>query len=680
VSDPDPALEATRRGQFANLPRRVHLTFRHHGPRVLLRRALTFPLRFTPWARRLGIGRVTSERRARARAWFASNARPVTVVIPSFGSADEVARAVRSVQRTTPGALVRIIVADDAGPAVDLARLRSISGVELIEGERNLGFAGNVNRGLERAETDVVLLNADVEAGPGWLESLQWAAYEDAPGAGVVGARLLYPNGQIQHAGVIRNPRAHEWFDHRFRFSPGDHGPADVPGPVLAVTGACMYIKRELLERIGELDPGYAMAFEDVDLCLRAWRAGYAVQYEPGAILTHSESTTRPREPGERELASQKLFWERWGELFARRDVTADADGRLRIVYVTQETEVGGGHRLIFEYLNRLHARGHDVSLFTLGPEPEWFDLRVPVRTFPGYDELVGELAQLDAIKVATWWMTAEPVWRASVVRGIPVYYVQDLETSYYPDGEYRRHEVLASYRDEFRYLTISGWVRERLAELGHDAELLTPGLDHDTFRPLGRARRADMVLAIGRANPLKRLDLTIGAWRSLKPRRPELCLFGIEPEVVPDGARFVEGPSDSEVNELLNECTVFVQSSSHEGFALPPLEAMAAGAAVVCTDAHGNRDYCEDGVNCLMPAANGPAIAAAIERVIDEPELRARLAAAGIETARGYDFDSRTDTLERFFAEVAEVAVGRKTGSAGEPATGSPPRAAPRG
>jgi glycosyltransferase involved in cell wall biosynthesis len=54
----------------------------------------------------------------------------------------------------------------------------------------------------------------------------------------------------------------------------------------------------------------------------------------------------------------------------------------------------------------------------------------------------------------------------------------------------------------------------------------------------------------------------------------------------------------------VFSQATVFVQTSVHEGFALPPLEAMAAGAAVVCTDAHGNRDFCRDGVNCLMPAA----------------------------------------------------------------------------
>ncbi len=94
------------------------------------------------------------------------------------------------------------------------------------------------------------------------------------------------------------------------------------------------------------------------------------------------------------------------------------------------------------------------------------------------------------------------------------------------------------------------------------------------------------MVVAIGRANPLKRFDLTVAAWRLLPEPRPQLCLFGVEPAVAPVGSRYVSSPTDAEVNELLNECTVFVQTSSHEGFALPPLEAMAAGAAVVCTDA----------------------------------------------------------------------------------------------
>ena len=250
-------------------------------------------------------------------------------------------------------------------------------------------------------------------------------------------------------------------------------------------------------------------------------------------------------------------------------------------------------------------------------------------------------------------------MWAGSVRRGIPVFFVQDIETSYYPDSADMRSHVLAAYRPEFHYLTISGWNRDGLRELGLDAALVPPGLDVDTFRPLpGVERREDMLLALGRTNPLKNLPLTLDAWAALGPagRRPELCLFGIEPELGPrHGARYVERPSDAGVNRLLNEATVFVQTSTHEGFCLPPLEAMATGGAVVCTDAHGNRDFCVDGVNCLMPEPTVESVAGAVRRLLDDPELRERLGRAGRETAAQYTWERRIDELEAFLEDVAE-------------------------
>ena len=208
----------------------------------------------------------------------------------------------------------------------------------------------------------------------------------------------------------------------------------------------------------------------------------------------------------------------------------------------------------------------------------------VPCGRFTGYAELEEALAPLEAIKVATWWRTALPVWRASVLHGIPVYFVQDIETSYYRDDPDRRFEVLNSYRPEFRFLTISRWNQEQLTALGLESELIPPGLDDVTFGPReGIARRDDMILALGRTDPLKNLPLTLQAWRRLPAPRPELCLFGSQPELANEpGIRYVTRPSDAEVNELLNQATVLLQTSSHEGFCLPVLEAMAAGAAVV--------------------------------------------------------------------------------------------------
>jgi glycosyltransferase involved in cell wall biosynthesis len=322
---------------------------------------------------------------------------------------------------------------------------------------------------------------------------------------------------------------------------------------------------------------------------------------------------------------------------------------------VTEDTGVGGGHRVAFEHLNGLAARGHECELWTLDKGPGWFDLQVPVRTFENYEALTEALEPVKALKVATWWNTAASVWRASVVNGIPVYFVQDIETSYYPDHPHFHGVVLSSYREEFRYLTTSTWVAERLRELHLQPHVVPPGVDLGTFHETGEDREENVVLTLGRTNPLKNLDLTLDAWEGMPNGRPELWMFGIEPELGErPGARYFERPSDAEVNRLLNRATALVQTSRHEGFCLPLLEAMAAGAPVVCTDAHGNRDFCRDGDNCLMAEDDPASVRAALERLLADPELRARLSDEGRRTAAGYAWPALIDRVERFFEEVA--------------------------
>ncbi len=646
-----PAHPPSPNGRIADLWRRARLTLEYHGPKELAFRIVTAPLRPTPLGERFGHGRRYGAEEARAKNWYRRDGRLVTVVIPTYGDPGLVEQAVASVRKTTDRKRVRVIVVDDGSEPRHQDRLRGLRGARVELLAENRGFAGAVNRGLELTapQDDVVILNSDVVAERGWLERLQYTAYRE-PRIGIVGPKLLYADRRIQSAGSYRNLGAPEWFDHRYRFKEATHPEANLIAPVIGTTGACMYVKREALDEIGPLDPAYGMAYEDMDYCLRAWEAGWRTYYSPRATLLHLESQTRPTEPGPRELESQRYFWQRWGAFFDERDVRTP-EGRLRIVYVTEDTGVGGGHRDIFEHLNRLAARGHDAQLFSLGDAPEWFPLEVPTRTFADYDDLVEALAPLDAIKVATWWNTASPVWLASVTHGLPVFFVQDIETSYYPGDMAMTAHVMASYRQEFRYMTISGWNRDRLAEIGLSAAMVPPGIDLETFRPLpGVARRDDMLLALGRTNPLKNLPLTIDAWRALGDPRPELVLFGIEPELGPEhGATYVTRPSDAGVNELFNQATVFVQTSTHEGFCLPPLEAMATGGAVVCTDAHGNRDFCRDGGNCLIPEPTVESVSGAIGRLLADPALRARLGSAGIATAADYTWEKRIDELEGF-------------------------------
>ena len=415
-----------------------------------------------------------------------------------------------------------------------------------------------------------------------------------------------------------------------------------------------MYLRRGLIDELGEFDADFPMAFEDVDYCLRAWEAGWRVRYAPDARLTHVESTTRGTAVGERELRSQQHFWAKWGDWFDRRDVQA-ADGSLRIIYVTQDTGVGGGHRDVFEHLNRLRARGHEVELFCLSGPPDWFPLEAPVKTFETYDDLTAALAKVDAMKVATWWETARPVWRASVTPRHPRLLRaghRDLLLPGRPGGAEPRARQLSPgvpLHHDLRLEPSSGWPSWA------SCPTRSPG-DRPGQLPSPRPRQARRRGARDRPQlPLKNLPLTIDAWKRLEPR-PELWMFGVEPELGPEhGARYFERPSDERVNELFNEATVFVQTSIHEGFCLPLLEAMAAGTPIVCTDAHGNRDFCRHEQNCLIADADPDSVSAALARVLVDVELRARLVDAGLDTAADYAWERRIDQLERFFLKVAQ-------------------------
>lgn len=627
------------------------------GPRVFLQKTGRYLLR--TWGWRMVI--VSSDDTLpNVLAWVRARRIPVSVVMPTYGRADLVARALKSLQ----GCGAREIIVVDDGSAPDVRHALERLPCRLVPLPENRGFAAAVAAGIEAAapDHDVVVLNSDIEAQPHWLAWLQFSAYRDHR-IGIVGPKLLYPSGVIQSAGSFRNADHPDWFDHYYRYQRADHAPANVEREVLAVTGACMYIRRSVLDAIGSFDVKYPMAFEDVDFCLRARQAGFRVVYCPRAVLFHQESATRGRTQGSRELTSQAYFWTTWGPDLNIRPVR-DARGNLRVIYVLQKTNVAGGHRDVFEHLNLLHDRGHDATLYSLEGTPTWFDLKAPVRTFLTYTQLTRALAKVPAIKVATWWETATPVWQASLRAGIPVYYIQDVETAYYDGAQERaRAEVLASYRKEFHYLALSRWIQEQLNTFGISATLTPPWYNEDLFHPDPEVpRELNVLLAVGRSHPLKNLAMTIRAWQELDPT-PNLWLFGAEPAVGEGlAATYIREPADAEVAALYRRATVFVQTSRHEGFGLPVLEAMACGCPVICTLADGNADFCRDGMNCLtVPNNDAAVLARRLKQLLRDPALQDRLRQGGYATAATYRRAARAGSLEAWYLRLASAYEGSR-------------------
>jgi glycosyltransferase involved in cell wall biosynthesis len=594
--------------------------------------------------------------------WFRVHGRSVTVIIAG-SDRRPLARCLTSLQRVREAySSVRMIVADDASP--DQERQAFLDQIErvgllVIRNRANSGFAGNINSALKLiGDEDIVLLSSDTEAEGFWLEALQYGCY--ASGSGIAGAKLLYPNRRIQHAGVYRDPLAPLRFCHYYGGQSEFFGPACVPSYQLAVTSTCLYISNRTFKMIGTLDPSLSMALGSVDYCLRAWRAGERVWYYPYARLVRHESPASGLTQESRDLTSNSHFWEKWRAYFDRRPTRAAAGERgPDIVYVLEDTGIAGGHRNVFEHVNLLVDAGLEVELWSLAGHPDWFDLKTNVRSFPDFTALTAALTPLRCVKVATWWNTAQAVWLASRDRGQCAYLVSDIETSYYVNDPFMRARVLSSYKFDFRYFTISKWCQNQLAKLGIKSEIVWCSVDRSKFRPLGLHKRSDVLLAPGRRNNLKNLPLTIKAWAALGEARPHLWMYGSEPDIADfeDRTRYFYEPADTYLNWIINEASAFVLTSRHEGFALTILEAMSAGTPVITTDCHGNRDFCTDGVNCLMVRDGDYAgLTAAIREVMLDGDLRTRLIAGGLATANRFSPRAMQQQLLNFFASVSRT------------------------
>jgi O-antigen biosynthesis protein len=188
----------------------------------------------------------------------------------------------------------RVVVVDngssDSSP--EMVR-RRFPQVELIENGCNRGFAAGNNVALRQLKTGyAVLLNPDVVVSPEWLRELMAPMVAD-PSIGIAGCKLTFPNGRVQHAGgFITAPQA---FPGHYGLNEIDEGQHDSLRDVEYVTGAAMALARPLLNRIGLLDEGYFLYYEEVDFCWRARQAGFRVVYVPGATAVHDESALSQR-------------------------------------------------------------------------------------------------------------------------------------------------------------------------------------------------------------------------------------------------------------------------------------------------------------------------------------------------------------------------------------------------
>ncbi len=307
---------------------------------------------------------------------FAPTANPqVSIIVPVYGQHRMTYTCLKSIHATTAAESIEIIVIDDCSPEPASVALQAVSGIQIIRNETNLGFLKNVNKAAAVARGEFVLiLNNDTIVTDGWLQAMRevWQQRDDV---GMVGAKLIYPNGQLQEAGGIvwRDGSAWNW---------GRNQNASLPAynylrEVDYTSGACLLLKRDFWNQLGGFDERYAPAYyEDTDLAFRVRAAGKKVFCQPRAVVVHfegqSSGTDLTQGIKQYQVVNQQTFLARWRGVLAKHRINGvmphlerDRYAKRRVLVVDAcmlTPDQDSGSLRMFEMLGLMAKMGAKVT------------------------------------------------------------------------------------------------------------------------------------------------------------------------------------------------------------------------------------------------------------------------------------------------------------------------------
>ncbi len=273
----------------------------------------------------------------------------VSIIIPVFNNVALTQQCLGALYANTDDTVpFEVIIVDngstDETPQYLQNEQKQKSNLKVISNAENIGFARACNQGAQTATGDYVLfLNNDTEVQPGWLTAML-DVFRLHPDTAVVGNKLLFPDGTIQHAGVVivrdevLNLPLSPW---HIGYRKQDEPAYNQLHSLLSVTAACMLVRKTAFEEVGGFDEKYWNGYEDVDFCFKIKQAGYEIYYQPESVVIHYESQSGA-ERHSQEDENLQLLQNRWqGKIIP--DYVRERSGKIfpnaAIIIVTYNSE-----------------------------------------------------------------------------------------------------------------------------------------------------------------------------------------------------------------------------------------------------------------------------------------------------------------------------------------------------
>lgn len=249
----------------------------------------------------------------------------VSIIIPIYNQKLYTQKCFESIFKYGSKYGSEIIVVDNGSTDGSGGYLVGLGGkVIIVHNEKNLGFAKACNQGAKLAKGEYLLfLNNDTVVTAGWLNVLV-EELDANKNIGIVGPKLLYPNGTVQHAGVVFDE--HKWAHHIYKRESGDAPYVNKKRQFQCLTAACFLVRRNIFEAVGGFDEAYINGLEDVDFCFKVRELHFGILYCPESVIFHHESISEGRFTYDGN--NYELLISRWG-------------GKIKIDYKDYITEDG---------------------------------------------------------------------------------------------------------------------------------------------------------------------------------------------------------------------------------------------------------------------------------------------------------------------------------------------------